>query len=50
MTLVSVTRFRLRSMRFVPIFILHTNRTIAEIRKADGFVAVAVQRDADHAF
>ncbi len=50
MSLVSVTRFRLRSIRFAPFFILHANRTIAQIRKADGFVAGAVQRDADLAF
>ncbi len=50
MTLVSVTRFRLRSVRFVPFFILHANRTIAQIRKADSFVAGAVQRDTDLAF
>lgn len=49
-SMVSVTRFHLRSLRFLPFFILHTNRTIAQIRKADGFVAGAVQRDADHAF
>ena len=45
-----MTRFRLRSIRFLPFFILHANRTIAQIRKADGFVAGAVQRDADLAF
>jgi len=50
MTLVSVTRFRLRSIRFMPFFILHANRTIAQIRKADGFMAGAVQRDAALAF
>jgi len=49
-TLVSVTRFRLRSLRFLPFFMLHANRTIAQIRKADGFVAGAVQRDAELAF
>ena len=49
-SLVSVTRFRLRSLRFLPFFLLHANRTIAQIRKADGFVAGAVQRDADLAF
>ncbi len=46
MTLVSVTRFRLRAIRFAPFFTLHANRTIAQIRKADGFVAGAVRRDA----
>ena len=50
MSLVSVTRFRLRSIRFAPFFFLHANRTIAQIRKADGFVAGAVQRDAELAF
>jgi hypothetical protein len=49
-SLVSVTRFRLRSIRFAPFFVLHANRTIAQIRKADGFVAGAVQRDAALAF
>jgi hypothetical protein len=50
MTLVSVTRFRLRSVRFLPFFMVHANRTIAQVRKADGFLAGAVQRDADQAF
>jgi heme-degrading monooxygenase HmoA len=49
-TLVSVTRFRLRSVRFMPFFMLHASRIIAQIRKADGFVTGAVQRDADQAF
>jgi quinol monooxygenase YgiN len=49
-TLVSVTRFRLRSLRFLPFFMLHAHRTIAQIRKAEGFVAGAVRRDSDLAF
>ena len=49
-TLVSVTRFRLRSMRFLPFFIFHANRTIAQIRKSDGFIAGAVQRESGLAF
>jgi hypothetical protein len=49
-TLVSVTRFRLRSIRFAPFFLIHANRTMAQIRQADGFLAGAVQRDADLAF
>jgi hypothetical protein len=49
-SLVSVTRFRLRSIRFAPFFILHANRTIAQIRKADGFLAGAVKRGAALAF
>jgi len=49
-SLVNVTRFRLRSIRFAPFAILLANRTIAQIRKADGFVAGAVKRDADLVF
>ncbi len=49
-TLVSVTRFHLRSVRFMPFFMLHANRTIAQIRRADGFVAGAIQRDANQTF
>jgi hypothetical protein len=49
-SLVSVTRFRLRSLRFLPFFVLHANRAIAQIRKSDGFLAGAVRRDADLAF
>ncbi len=46
-TLVSVTRFRLRSLRFLPFLMLHANRTIAQIRKANGLVAGAGPSDAD---
>jgi hypothetical protein len=49
-TVVSVTRFRLRSLRFLPFFTLHMNRTIAHTRKAEGFVAGAVRREAERAF
>ncbi len=34
MSLVNVTRFRLRSIRFLPFFVQHANRTIAQIRKS----------------
>ena len=50
MTLVSVTRFHLRSVRFFPFFMIHANRAIAQVRKADGFLAGAVQRDEELAF
>jgi hypothetical protein len=50
MGLVNITRFRPRSVRFLPFFILHANRTIAQSRKTDGFVAGAIKRDADLAF
>jgi hypothetical protein len=50
MTLVSVTRFHLRSARFFPFFMIHANRAIAQIRRAEGFLAGVVQRDDDQAF
>lgn len=50
MPIVSVTRFRARSICFVPLFLHHANRTIAQARKADGFLAGAVQGRADRAF
>lgn len=49
-TVVSVTRFRLRKLVFAPSFFLHAQRTIAQIRNADGFVTGAVLRDAHFAF
>ena len=49
MPLVSVTRFRARSIRFIPLFAFHANRAIAQVRKADGFIAGEVQRQADRA-
>lgn len=50
MSLASVTRFRLRAIRFLPFFVLHANRTIAQIRKSDGFLAGTVQREAGLVF
>jgi hypothetical protein len=50
MSLVSVTRFRSRSILFLPFFAFHANRAVAQIRKADGYLAGAVRRDAGLAF
>lgn len=50
LSLVSVTRFRARSLLFMPLFALHAQRAIAQLHKADGFLAGAVQRDSVHAF
>lgn len=50
MPIVSVTRFRARSIRFVPLFLFHANRAITQARKADGFLAGAVQGRTDRAF
>jgi heme-degrading monooxygenase HmoA len=47
--IVSVTRFRLRAIRYWPLFLIHANRAIAQVRAADGFLTGALQRDAQHA-
>ena len=50
MPTVSVTRFRVRGWRFLPSFMIHAQRSLAQIRRAEGFVAGAVRRDRDLAF
>jgi quinol monooxygenase YgiN len=47
---VSVTRFRVRSLRFVPFFLIHAQRCLAQIRRADGYVAGSLRRDRDHSY
>lgn len=34
---ISVTRLRVRSVRFLPFFALHTLRSLSQVRKAEGF-------------
>lgn len=50
MPIVAVTRMRVRSVRFVPLFFIHARRAIAQIRKADGHLAGAVQSDGSLAY
>ena len=45
MTFVSITRLRLRSIRFLPRFALHSHRTVAQVRAADGFLGGALLND-----
>ena len=47
---VSVTRFRVRSLRFLPFFLIHAQRCLAQIRRADGYLAGALRHDRDHAY
>jgi hypothetical protein len=47
MPLVSVTRFRSRSIRFLPLFAFHASWAIGQLRKADGYLAGAIKRDRD---
>jgi heme-degrading monooxygenase HmoA len=47
MPLISVTRFRSRSVLFLPLFALHANKSMGQARKADGLLSGAVQRQTD---
>lgn len=47
MPLISVTRFRSRSIIFLPLFAWHASRSMSQARRADGLVAGAVQRQTD---
>ncbi len=44
-SIVSVTRFRARSLWVLPLFALHAHRSIAQLRAADGYIAGAVRQD-----
>lgn len=45
MPFVSVTRLRLRSVRFAPRFARHTLRTLRQVRRAEGFIGGALLAD-----
>jgi hypothetical protein len=45
MTFVSLTRLRIRSIRFLPIFALHTWRSLRQIKRARGFQTGALLPD-----
>lgn len=36
MSVVSVTRFRVRGFRYLPFFMIHAQRCLMQIRRADG--------------
>ncbi|GJD88607.1 hypothetical protein BHAOGJBA_2127 [Methylobacterium hispanicum] len=50
MPLVSVTRLRIRALRFLPAFALHAVRTARQVRAAPGFRGGAILRDRDWTF
>jgi Domain of unknown function (DUF3291) len=45
MVFVSLTRLRIRSARFMPMFILHTLRAISQVKRAPGFQTGALLPD-----
>ena len=45
MTFISLTRLRLRSVRFLPFFAIHTLRSLRQIRRSPGFQSGAVLPD-----
>ena len=50
MPFLSLTRLRIRSIRFLPQFGLHAMRSIAQVRKAPGFTRGALLPDHDWTF
>ena len=50
MPIVSVTCFRTRARRFLPLFMFHAHRSLVQVRRADGYPAGAVRCDRDLAY
>ena len=50
MPLVSITRFRARSIWFVPFLMVYSQRSIAQLRKATGCLSMALLQDKNLAF
>ncbi len=50
MVFVSLTRLRIRSIRFLPVFALHTVRTLRQVRKSPGFQTGALLPDRSFTF
>ena len=50
MPFVSITRLRLRSVRFLPAFALHNLRTLAQVKAAPGFRGGSLLADRARAF
>ena len=42
--IVSVTRFRPRSLVVLPVFVFHAQRAVAQLQTASGYIAGAVRR------
>ena len=50
MLFVSVTRLRVRSVRFLPMFALHTSRSLKQVKTAPGFHGGSILADRDWTF
>jgi Domain of unknown function (DUF3291) len=50
MIFVSLTRLRVRSFRFLPLFVLHTFRSLRQVKKAPGFQHGALLADRSWTF
>jgi hypothetical protein len=50
MTFLSLTRLRIRSIRFLPLFFLHTWRSRQQVRRAPGFLTGALLVDRHRTF
>ena len=50
MVFISLTRLRIRSFRFVPFFVLHTLRSLRQVKKAPGFQGGALLADRSWTF
>ena len=50
MTFVSLTRLRLRSVRFLPMFAIHAVRSTRQVKKAPGFLRGGLLPDRDWTF
>jgi hypothetical protein len=50
MSFVSLTRLRIRSVRYLPFFAVHTLRSLRQVKKAPGFQTGALLNDRSWAF
>ncbi len=50
MLLIAATRLRLRSWKFIPVFVLHAFRSAYQARRAEGSRAVLILREARNTF
>ena len=50
MIFVSLTRLRIRSVRYLPLFVMHTLRSLRQVKKAPGFLTGALLPDRSWTF